>query len=382
MIVAISRFAIKNGTQASVRAAFENRPRAVEATPGFIAMEVFQQDATFVLLTRWTDEMTFRAWHAGPAHHDSHAMIPKGIKLDPSQTMLLVAERIAGATSGSAAGDLVNDGFLPIAQIVRDGGSLHAVAVDGTGHVTRANSAMCRAVGRDITGLRFADLLAGESNRMLTEHLRLGGEEPVMLQIRTVDEQFVSLSARARSAPPGFVVIAEPRWDDHRALEATLMTMNAELAQLSRENARQARALEDANRSLRDAHWHLEKIAQVLPICLSCRSVKSSEGTWEEAANFLLRHADFLSHAYCPPVPRNIARVSRRNRDRSGPSHGVRTRTPRRRRCPPRDQRRAERQLHLPAGDNYIAPFLRRPRRSAACSSLRWRGRPRATSER
>ena len=42
----------------------------------------------------------------------------------------------------------------------------------------------------------------------------------------------------------------------------------------------------------------------------------------------------------------------------------------------------AERQLHLPAGDNYIAPFLRRPRWSAACSSLWWRGRLVATSKR
>ncbi len=47
-----------------------------------------------------------------------------------------------------------------------------------------------------------------------------------------------------------------------------------------------------------------------------------------------------------------------------------------------RSKTAAERQLQLPAGDNYIAPFLSRPQRSAVCSSRRWRGRPVATIER
>ena len=117
MIVAISRFAVKNGKEAEVRAAFEARPRKVESVPGFLGLEVFQRDAGFHLLTRWVDEVSFRAWHDGASHHASHALIPAGLKLDPTQTQLVIAERIDGAGSGAREGDLVSDLLLLIAPM-------------------------------------------------------------------------------------------------------------------------------------------------------------------------------------------------------------------------------------------------------------------------
>lgn len=99
MVVAISTFAVRNGAEAEVRAAFENRPRLVESAAGFLGLEVFQSGATFVLFTRWEDERSFRAWHRSPEHHRSHAMMPAGLKLDPARTRLFVGERIDLATS-------------------------------------------------------------------------------------------------------------------------------------------------------------------------------------------------------------------------------------------------------------------------------------------
>lgn len=95
MIVALSRFKVANGLEGSVASAFINRPRLVEHAEGFIGLEVFNDssDASiFYLSTRWTTNSAFRQWHSSQAHHASHAGMPKGLKLDPSFTQLVVLE--------------------------------------------------------------------------------------------------------------------------------------------------------------------------------------------------------------------------------------------------------------------------------------------------
>jgi|SRR5579872_4023419 len=97
MILALSRFKVANGLEGSVAHAFLNRPRLVEEAEGFLGLEVFtdRADATiFYLSTRWTTESAFRQWHASDAHHASHRGIPKGLKLDPAFTQLVVLEEL------------------------------------------------------------------------------------------------------------------------------------------------------------------------------------------------------------------------------------------------------------------------------------------------
>lgn len=89
MFVALSRFAIANGLAAEVRAAFVARPHLVDSAPGFVGMQVmspFDTPAEIWLITRWTDEASYRTWHTSHRYHDSHAGIPKGLKLVPSST--------------------------------------------------------------------------------------------------------------------------------------------------------------------------------------------------------------------------------------------------------------------------------------------------------
>ncbi len=299
MMVAISRFAVRNGMEGDVRVAFENRPRSVDSVAGFLGLEVFQTGATFVLLTRWTDEATFRAWHASPSHATSHAFIPAGLKLDPSQTLLLVGDRIDGATSGAGAGNLTNDLFLLLARLLQDGRALHAAVVDGDGRVTQANAAFSASVGREAAGYDLDACLAPGSSEALATHLvgDLGAQ--LLLHLVPPGGQPRSLRFFVRRLPVGFALVGEPAWDDERAVEEQLVALTSELAVLVRENARQTRALEAANRELREAHWHLAKISEVLPMCMACRHVKTGAGTWEDAATFLTRQADFLSHGYC-----------------------------------------------------------------------------------
>lgn len=89
--VSISRFRVRNGMEADVAEAFRSRPHAVDSTPGFIRMDVLSpaEDASeFWLVTSWTDEESFRTWHRSHEFRESHAGIPKGLRLDPAATEL------------------------------------------------------------------------------------------------------------------------------------------------------------------------------------------------------------------------------------------------------------------------------------------------------
>jgi heme oxygenase (mycobilin-producing) len=89
--VAISRFRVRNGMEGDVAEAFRARPHLVDDAPGFVRMDVLspaEDAAEFWLVTYWTDEDSFRAWHRGHPFRESHAAIPKGLKLDAAATEL------------------------------------------------------------------------------------------------------------------------------------------------------------------------------------------------------------------------------------------------------------------------------------------------------
>lgn len=87
MFISISSFVIANDMVQEVQEAFQNRPRLVDQVPGFVRMEVFSpQDKPreFWLMTYWKDEESFKTWYKSHQYHDSHAGIPKGVKLVPN----------------------------------------------------------------------------------------------------------------------------------------------------------------------------------------------------------------------------------------------------------------------------------------------------------
>ena len=98
MFVALSRFTIANGMVQEVRAAFLARPHLVDAAPGFLGMEVMSpvdMPAEIWLLTRWVDYDSYVVWHRSHAYHDSHAGIPKGLKLVPKSAAIRFFEQFA-----------------------------------------------------------------------------------------------------------------------------------------------------------------------------------------------------------------------------------------------------------------------------------------------
>jgi len=95
MLVALSRFTIANGMAEQVRSAFQQRHHLVDDASGFLGMEVMSpvdNIAEIWLVTRWSDELSYRTWHRGHDYHESHKGIPKGLKLVPKSTEIRLFE--------------------------------------------------------------------------------------------------------------------------------------------------------------------------------------------------------------------------------------------------------------------------------------------------
>ncbi len=59
------------------------------------------------------------------------------------------------------------------------------------------------------------------------------------------------------------------------------------------------RQLEESIAETAASHWMLERLADVLPICMDCGNVREGR-QWGSIVDFLQRNARFLSHGYCP----------------------------------------------------------------------------------
>lgn len=64
--------------------------------------------------------------------------------------------------------------------------------------------------------------------------------------------------------------------------------------------------LKTAYEQLDRSFWHLRKIQEVLPICMECGKVKSSDSSWEDVVSFLKNNTMFLSHGYCPDCEKKL----------------------------------------------------------------------------
>jgi heme-degrading monooxygenase HmoA len=96
--VALSRFIVANGMEKETLNAFRNRPHLVDETNGFLRMEVLlskDKPTEFWLLTWWRDEASYTTWHKSHEYHESHAYIPKGLKLLPGSTHITLLELVA-----------------------------------------------------------------------------------------------------------------------------------------------------------------------------------------------------------------------------------------------------------------------------------------------
>lgn len=319
MVLVISRFRVANGMDAEVARAFAQRPRLVDEVPGFLGLEVFtekEDPAIFHLATRWVDEASFEAWHGGEAHRASHAFIPRGLKVDAQFTRVVRLGRLPAEGPSAALGDAVADAVPFVARVLSKSRALHFIEADSRGVIRVASAAVhdrLGAGGAGVEGRAIWDLLVPGDAEQLRARVAEGSrcDESFLLNfVGTSNEPYTAISW-LNARPAGFVVWGEPDVDRERTLQDRLIELNNQLAVLSRENERRAVALAESEAALRQAlddlrqsHWLIRRVQEVLPICMACGKVRPTESSWVDVVEFLKGNTRFLSHGYCPDCAR------------------------------------------------------------------------------
>lgn len=341
MILAVSRFKVANGLAPHVRQAFLERPRLVDAAPGFLGMETFTESGdpnAFYLVTRWTDAASFHAWHRGDAHHASHQGIPKGLRLDPSFTRILTLDRIEADVEGMDWSATAADDAPLLCRFLQGSAANCYFRADSQGTLRRCNEAAAALLGQPVTDLLGTPLwrhLTAPDAESLRSRVRETVRDPgesFLLNLVTPLHHVHTLRCHLDVQPGSFTLLGEPVFAGERALQAELLELNSQLTVLTRENTRKGKLLEglaaELQRALDELHssyWHVRKIREVLPICMDCGKVNvaeaSAEAEWEDVVEYLKKHTGFLSHAYCPECAERAMALWRSELQR-GPRNG------------------------------------------------------------
>lgn len=250
--IAVSRFRVANGMSEQVSIAFAERARLVDRVAGFLGLETYtdKKDAdVFYLVTRWTDERSFRVWHDSAAHHSSHSFMPKGLRLDPTFTQLTVMDRLEAAQVHEPE-TLVEDASLLVADFLRDAAATVFAAATHEGVLWSCNEALLSLLGET------REFLLGKS---LWDYLPEPSATDLRALVAARERRSRALSLRLRGPcaertlrcrvdvhATHFVLIGEPDLTVEVSLDQRLFEMNNELAVAARELTRKTRDLEAA----------------------------------------------------------------------------------------------------------------------------------------
>ena len=80
------------------------------------------------------------------------------------------------------------------------------------------------------------------------------------------------------------------------SLAAATQALEVKTTELAAANVKLQETLDELHRT----HWHLRKIAEVLPMCAECGKVKPGDGEWASVVDYLRDNSLFLSHGCCP----------------------------------------------------------------------------------
>ncbi|MDB4908192.1 MAG: antibiotic biosynthesis monooxygenase [Gemmatimonadetes bacterium] len=340
MIMVESRFRVANGMADDVRNAFLHRPGLVDDVTGFLGMEVYvasDDHCVFHLVTRWTDAAAYTAWHRSDAHHNSHAFIPRGLKLEAAFTRLTTLERLAPKDHTPTVAEALADAAPAVATWLDQGYGMYVLLVGADGQAIALNRALAERleVPFPAGSPALTTLLANDEATELSDRIaRLRGAgtrgitEAFLLNPVNASGSLFTLHCRMDVQPTYAVILAEGADGADDRLRDELLTTNNLLAVLAREREAARQALEGARselarvnaeqaatlEALHASYWHIQRIQELLPICMDCGEVKSADGGWQPVREFMTANAmtPFLSHGYCPAcAARQLAEVAR-----------------------------------------------------------------------
>lgn len=259
MILAVSRFRVANGKEGEVVGAFLDRPRLVDGWPGFLGMETFTDHAdttVFYLVTRWTDPESFRAWHASPAHRESHAWIPRGLRLDPSYTKVLELDRLTG--EGPDLFETVVDSAHLLARYLQGTRVVSLIRTDRAGTVLFANEGVARHLRTTTDALRgrsiFSCLTDSDAELMRLQLRSETAPSLMRLNLCDMDGNPLTLACVVRVTPEDCTILGEPEFEHEREMHQQLLAVNEELATLARDRHKKAKVDEAARETAEEAN--------------------------------------------------------------------------------------------------------------------------------
>lgn len=190
------------------------------------------------------------------------------------------------------------------------------------GAIVAANEEFARLLGGPTSpavGHLLGDFLTAGS-RVLWESQVL----PAFVIRDRIDEVFLRLRADAAEVPvlvnaamhregeePRILVVMV-RMQRREAWEKEIHEARKRATELAEKLQARTAELESAKRRLEESiaeteasHWMLERVADVLPICMECGMVREGR-EWGSVLAFLKRNAQFLSHGYCPDCVQRV----------------------------------------------------------------------------
>jgi diguanylate cyclase (GGDEF)-like protein len=242
-----------------VRQAFIDRPHLVEKAAGFCGLNVLTDStdaAVFLLLTRWTDEQSFRAWHRSDAHHQSHAGMPQGLKLDATFTCLTIGNSIEDPAGIHNLSDAVEAQSSAIAHWLSESEVVFALLLEPDGSIRTLNRASRRVFGsgaKENSGSSIWEHLASSGAEQLRERLSgpLGQNHGGMrLNVADGEQNPITLEVGLIRCGSLTLMLGTPESRHDSQFRAESLKLTNELSLMVRESAQKNRELKEANETI------------------------------------------------------------------------------------------------------------------------------------
>ena len=264
MVTVISRLRVRNGLDEEVRKAFLLRPRLAEKASGFCGFDILTDaadPAIFILITRWTDQASFQTWHRSDAHHQSHAFIPQGLKLDPSFTSLTIANSVEYPAEVQTLSDSLEGQTVAISKWLLQSDTVFALLLGPDGAIRARNPASDRIFPPDPDknfGSKIWDYLLCSDAQQLCERLADPKRpDESCLRVNMVDPQQNQITLEIGLIPSRgtSLLLAVPEARDD-------VQFRNEISRLTNDLSVMVRDVTQKNRELKEAHATVERLAR------------------------------------------------------------------------------------------------------------------------